>query len=408
MLEISSNNRYILKDGEFFPYLADTAWTLIQRLSKEEIIFYLDKRKGQGFNTIQVSAISELDGIRVPNREGRLPFISESVSSPDDEYFSMITFLADECEKRNMVLTILPTWGDKFNKKWGIGPEIFTPENSFFYGHYLANVIGERENIIWMLGGDRPIESDIHRKIISEMARGIKSGETVKHLITYHPCGEASSVDYFCGVNFIDFHSLQSGHSFGGYMSHKMVSKTLALDNKPCLDAECFYEDFPIGFDTKWNYRFSPLDIRRRMYKNMMSGVLGHTYGHQSVWCFRNDTDNEYIYDWKEALDRPMAGMVKNINKLIEMVDMTTAKPEKIALPAAGCVGKDFGLVYIENSEPVFVDTDGKYAINRAVWFDPVSGDVIEYSNLPQKNITAVSPFNHDAVLILYFDSRNI
>lgn len=402
MLSVSKNKRYLLKDGKFFPYLADTAWTLLQRLSREEIIYYLDKRKSQGFNAVQVSAISELDGIRVPNREGNLPFKSGEVGRPDNNYFSVLTFLADECEKRDMVLVLLPTWGDKFNKKWGIGPEIFTPENSFLYGNYLANLIDKRENIIWMLGGDRPIENDTHRKIIDEMSRGIRSGEAVKHLITYHPCGEASSSDYLCGVNYIDFHSLQSGHSFGGYNSHNMIEKTISIDNKPCLDAECFYEDFPIGFDIAWNYRLNDSDIRRRIYKNMMSGALGHTYGHQSVWCFRNETDLEYLYDWKEALERPMAKMMNNINKLISMIDMTTLKTEKIACDASGAVGDGFALVYIENNEPVFIDVDGKYNIKKACWFNPVSGEVIQYDDIPQKNITATSPFNHDAVLILY------
>ena len=70
MLTVSKNNRVLLKNGKYFPYLADTAWTLVQHLTREETVFYLDKRRKQGFNAVQVSAISELDGIRVPNREG--------------------------------------------------------------------------------------------------------------------------------------------------------------------------------------------------------------------------------------------------------------------------------------------------------------------------------------------------
>ena len=45
MLRVSENKKYLLKDGMFFPYLADTAWTLLQRLTREEILFYIDKRK---------------------------------------------------------------------------------------------------------------------------------------------------------------------------------------------------------------------------------------------------------------------------------------------------------------------------------------------------------------------------
>lgn len=73
--------------------------------------------------------------------------------------------------------------------------------------------------------GDRPLENETHRRIIDEMARGLKSGETVEHLMTYHPCGEASSADYLRDKLYIDFHSVQSGHSFGGFDSDKMIKE---------------------------------------------------------------------------------------------------------------------------------------------------------------------------------------
>ena len=149
MLTVDKEKRCLLKDGKFFPYLADTAWTMIQFLSREEICFYLDKRTSQGFNAIQVCALPELDGINSTNKEEKKPFFNNDVCKPDSDYFSIVEFVADECEKRDMVLVLLPTWGDKFNKKQGSGPEIFTPENALIYGKYIANLIGKRENVIF-------------------------------------------------------------------------------------------------------------------------------------------------------------------------------------------------------------------------------------------------------------------
>lgn len=328
MITVSENKRYLEKNGKYYPYLADTAWTLLQKLTRNEIVFYLDKRVSQGFNAIQVSVISELNGIRTPNREGNLPFIGENLKKPNFEYFDLLMFLMKECDKRNITLMLLPTWGDKFNKKWGIGPEIFTPENAYFYGRFLAGFAGKYE-IIFMLGGDRPIETEVHREIINEMAQGIRDGESVRHLITYHPCGETSSLQFLKNCDYIDFHCLQSGHSFGGYESEKMISKVLKKEKKPCLDAECFYEDFPIDFNTDWNYRFTSSDIRKRIYRNMMAGALGTVYGHQSVWCFKCFADSEYPFDWKTALDRPMANEIKNINVFLNNIDITDMKPFK-------------------------------------------------------------------------------
>lgn len=398
MLEISSDGRFLYKDGRLFPYLADTAWTLLQRLTREEILFYLNKRSVMGFNAVQVSAISELDGLRVPNREGFVPFENMDVNRPSADYFSLLLFLADECEKRGMVLVLLPTWGDKFNKKWGIGPEIFNFQNIYGYGLFLSRLIGKRENIIWMLGGDRPIETVDHKAIIRRLAEGLREGESIRHLITYHPCGEASSADFVAGEPYIDFHTVQSGHSFGGFNSSSLLKKTLEKENKPCLDSECFYEDFPIGFNTEWGYRLRDIDIRRRIYKNLIAGACGHTYGHQSVWCFKEEADSEYIYTWREALDRPMARQMRNINRILQSVDITTAIQKNVCCNASGCVGDGFILLYTENSEPFFVDPSEEYGI----WVDPVEGTYFETA-VKLKHNTFQSPFGYDAVLVLYY-----
>ncbi|MBR4761891.1 MAG: DUF4038 domain-containing protein, partial [Clostridia bacterium] len=298
MLSISGDKRRFIKDGSYFPYIADTAWTLLQRLTRQEIIQYLDKRVSQGFNAIQVSAISELDGVRIPNREGQLPFENENVSSPCGEYFSLLTFLAVECQKRDIVLTLLPTWGDKFNKKWGTGPEIFTPENSFGYGRFLAEKMADFENVIWMLGGDRPIDNERHRAIIDNMAAGIRAGEKTHRLMTYHPPGEKSSADYLCGADYIDFHTVQSSHGFGGFESEKYILKTLKRENKPCIEGECAYEDIPLELNADWQYRFCAREVRSRVYRDLLAGAAGIAYGHQSVWCFKDSADGEYPFSW--------------------------------------------------------------------------------------------------------------
>lgn len=378
MLKISANGRYIVDDeGKLFPYLADTAWTLLQRLSRPELVEYLSIRSVQGFNAVQVAAISELDGLRAPNREGELPFVQGDPTRPNAAYFDIAVFLLQEAARRKMTVVLLPTWGDKINQKWGVGPEVFTPENAFSYGQWLAALVGRFDNLVWMLGGDRPIENERHRAVIDAMAAGIRRGEEKRHLMTYHPCGEASSVEYLKGCAYIDFHSLQSGHAFGGADSRRMVARTLETEAKPCLDAECAYEDFPADFCLDWQYRWTPADIRRRVYGNLLGGALGHTYGHQSVWCFRRETDREYPYGWKEALHRPMALQMKQVNKLISFIDLLSLQPFDAA-GSPGAVGSDYILVYPQQGQPAFVDIARWFACVKASWFDTASGMIIE------------------------------
>lgn len=405
MITVTKNNRYLEKDGKYYPYLADTAWTLLQRLTRDEIVYYLDVRKNQGFNAIQVSAISELDGINVPNREGRLPFINGDVSRPDPQYFELLLFLLGECEKRDVVLTLLPTWGDKFNKKWGTGPEIFTPENAGAYGEYISGLVGCCENVIFMLGGDRPIESAVHRQIIDNMAAGIAKGEKVRHLMTYHPCGEATSLDYFPDCAYIDFHSIQSGHSFGGFLSEKMIKSVLKEENKPCLDAESFYEDFPIDFDLRLGYYFGPEDIRARIYGNMIAGSLGTVYGHRSVWCFKEKSDGEYPFDWKEALFRPMAREIGNINKFLTRVDVTGLREFGGCYNAVAAADEKTIVVFVTKGKPAFLKTTDKKIVG-AKRFDVVKGEFGAADPVCSDGSVFIPPQDNETLLVI--ETKNV
>ena len=112
-----------------------------------------------------------------------------------------------------LCIGMLPTWGDKWNKKWGQGPEIFTPENARAYGKFLGERYKDKP-IVWILGGDRPIENDRHRAIIRALAEGLRAGDGGRHLITFHPMGGHGSADWLHEEPWLDFNMCQTGHGF--------------------------------------------------------------------------------------------------------------------------------------------------------------------------------------------------
>ncbi|HKJ86285.1 MAG TPA: DUF4038 domain-containing protein, partial [Spirochaetia bacterium] len=62
-LRVASGGRHLEReDGTPFLYIADTAWELYHRLSREEADRYLTTRASQGFNVIQAVVLAELDG----------------------------------------------------------------------------------------------------------------------------------------------------------------------------------------------------------------------------------------------------------------------------------------------------------------------------------------------------------
>ena len=107
---------------------------------------------------------------------------------------------------------MLPTWGDKWNQKWGVGPEIFTRRERAHLRR-LARPPLRDEPIIWILGGDRPIESEDHRAIIRAMAEGLREGDGGRNLMTFHTWGPHASSEYVHDETWLDFHTCQSGHA---------------------------------------------------------------------------------------------------------------------------------------------------------------------------------------------------
>lgn len=69
-----------------------------------------------------------------------------------------------------MYFGMLPTWGDKFNKKWGVGPEVFTVKNAEDFGLFLGDRY-KNSPIIWILGGDRNPDSADDMPITEARAR---------------------------------------------------------------------------------------------------------------------------------------------------------------------------------------------------------------------------------------------
>src|SRR5215217_389947 len=203
-LKVADNKRFLVTaDGKPFFWLGDTAWELFHRLTREEAERYLRNRAAKRFTVVQAVALAEFDGLTAPNAYGHVPLRDNDPAKPVEEYFAHVDWVVARANELGLYVGLLPTWGDKWNKKWGAGPEIFTPDNARVYGEWL----GQRYRnaaIVWILGGDRPVETDAHRAILRAMAAGLRSGDGGAHLITLHPPGGNGSSTWFHGDDWLD------------------------------------------------------------------------------------------------------------------------------------------------------------------------------------------------------------
>ena len=431
-LRVSGNRRFLVKeDGQPFFYLGDTAWELLHRLNREEATRYLENRARKGFTVIQAVALAELDGLNAPNAYGHRPLIDNDPArpavreGPDNDYWDHVDFVVGKAEQLGLFTGFLPTWGDKWNKKWGKGPEIFTPQNAAIYGEWLGRRYRGRP-IVWILGGDRPVESDTQKEILRAMAQGLRRGDAGEHLITLHPTGGTGSAEWFHEEDWLDFNMRQNGHGaeFERYASTRSDYDRVPV--KPVIDGEPLYEDHPISFKPREQGYSIAADVRRPLYWDLFSGAFGHTYGDHSIWQMwqpGRDPVNGPLMPWYEAIDQPGAGQMIFGRRLIESRPFLTRVPDdtilveasvKASIPGAGrarfVATRDeacsYAMIYAPVGRGFRVHMDkiagGKV---KAWWFNPRNGSaslIGDFTNTGEREFVPPDPGEYlDWVLVL-------
>lgn len=417
-LSISQNQRYLLKeDGTPFFWLGDTAWELFHRLDREEATQYLQNRADNGFTVIQAVVLAELDGLHTPNAYGEKPLIDDDPTQPNEAYFEHVDFIVDKAASLGMFIGMLPNWGDKFNKRWGVGPEVFTPENARKYGEFLGKRYKDKP-IVWILGGDRIPEEAEDFAIIRAMAEGLAKGDSNTHLMTYHPMGGQSSSAFFHNDAWLDFNMLQSGHGQKDNPNYQMIAHDYALTPvKPVLDGEPCYEDHPINWKPEEGW-FDEADVRQAAYWAMLAGAFGHTYGNHNIWQMvapGREPISSARHTWKEALKHPGAAQMGYMRSLFESRPFTTLKPDTSLISGGqphiqAAYGDGFMIAYLPGNQELTVGL-GKISGKKlnTWWFDPRTGDSVNIGQVKNKgSYTFKTPnASKDWVLLLDDASRD-
>lgn len=330
-LKISEDQRNIVyQDGKPFFWLGDTAWELFHRLDREEADMYLENRAEKGFTVIQAVALAELDGIQTPNAYGELPLNGLSPEKPNEAYFEHVDYIVNKTNELGMFVGMLPTWGDKFNKQWGVGPVIFNAANAYEYGKYIGNRY-KKNQVIWILGGDRNPNGEGHMAIIRGMAKGIREMVGKTQLITYHPMGGSNSAMWFHNDEWLDLNMFQSGHGEVNNQNYKITSHIYNLPTtKPVLDGEPCYEDHPINWNGA-NGWFDAFDCRRAGWWSMLSGACGHTYGNHNIWQMWQPGRKPISVartPWYESIDYPGAFQAGYMRAFFEQIDWQKMQPD--------------------------------------------------------------------------------
>ncbi len=413
-LKVAADGRHLCyEDGEVFFYLADTAWELFHKLTREEAFLYLEDRAQKGFTAIQAVALAEKDGLRRSNAYGRSPMKigDDGRYDPaliDDEgeysYWDHVDAIVRKASELGMYIAMLPTWGDKYEGMRGDGPHMFTPENAYAYGEWLGRRYREAGNIIWVMGGDRAFSTRRQLEALDAMARGLKAGDGGRYLITMHPAGGQHSADCVHGEEWLDFNMIQSGHTRSRF-NYEMIRKDYRrLPHKPVLDGEPTYEGHPENFNIANGY-MDDTDARQSAYWAVLSGACGHTYGHHSIWNFVVLPDKDFrrghfAMNWQAALQQPGSGQMKHLRALIESVafeegrpagDMVSGNMEAVNhVPVLR--GEKWLLAYSAQGLMFDLDLGAEWEGAEAAWFSPRTGKTGEGFGVKGGSIASFCP----------------
>ena len=373
--------------------MGDTAWDRRHRLDLQDSLRYLANRARKGFSLIQTVVLAELDGLDTPNANGHRPLLENDPARPHEPYFQHVDAVIAQAARLGLHVGLLPTWGRYWDEpnKWS--QPIFTPEKARLYGRFL----GQRyagQPIVWILGGDRRVESERGREVMANLAGGLREGDGGRHPITFHPRGPGRSAEELPNEPWIDFHMCQTSHGARDHDTGFFIQADRSLHPaRPTLDGEPRYEGIPAGF---YNHganpadRFDDFDVRTAAYWALFAGACGHTYGHNSVWQMWQVGRNPIIHahvPWFEAMDHPGAFQMGYLARLFRSRPWSALEPDNSFLRGVPLEGpslvrglrsgdRTLAWAYTSRGHPITVDLRALSPRGsiQASWFDPRYG----------------------------------
>ncbi len=429
-IEVSENGHYFqTEDGKPFFWLADTGWLAFNKLNRDELKTYFKDRKEKEYNIIQVMTVHSLG---VANVYGDSALVAKDLSKPlvtegsdfnNEEaydFWDHVDYALDIAKEEGLFLAMVPVWGSP------VADGKVTIEQAKTYASFLAERYKDRDNIIWLNGGDT--FGNENTEIWKAIGNILKTANP-ERMVTFHPRGRTDSSDDFHNENWLDFNMFQSGHRrydqddterAYGQDNYKYVQVDFNLKpTKPTVDGEPSYEGIPQGLHDTLQPLWNDDDLRRYAYWSVFAGAAGFTYGNNHVMQMHENHTKPEAYGskkyWAEAIDDPGAGQMKHLKHLMLEFPYFERIPDESLVANQGekydykvaTRGNNYALIYVYNGKTISVNM-GKINGNEveASWFDPRNGKTTKIGTFKNEGIQDFKPTGeevdgNDWVLVL-------
>ena len=309
----SQTSGHRLQDGngnDLF-FIADSPWSLFQRLNTTDRDTYLNDRAARGVNAVLIRSSTvggEVFGDPAPidltdyeDWQGNAPYTSiTDWSSPVDAYWDNVAAGVQKCWDLGITVFLTASYCG-YNAEQGWSDEMTGQSNAQMeaWGEYLGWKFSKYPNIVWVHSGDHTPNATVKERI--EAIRTGIARYAPWHLNTLHCSGGGTGrTDWGSDPSWLHIDSAYS------YEPEESTWIKTAYDDTPTMPAvyiEGRYEDAASNP--------SDIQLRRQMWWPLLGGMAGAFYAHNECWNFQAAVAFGINGDWANHYQDPGADFLQ-------------------------------------------------------------------------------------------------
>ncbi|WP_019909493.1 apiosidase-like domain-containing protein [Paenibacillus sp. HW567] len=346
-VSLSEKRRSFAVNGKPFFYLADTVWSAFTNASMQEWAEYLEYRKMQGFNVLQINILRQWDASESDiaiEPFGLDPNGYYDYHKLNEDYFERADEMLGMAVEQGFVPALVLLWCNYVPDTWA---SMFQKDNKMpldCVEPYVSYVVKRfsKFNPIFLVSGDTDFPNE------TANAYYMKALETAcsvspSSLKTLHIQGRLREIpDSLEQHEGIDFYMYQSGHNSQYQSTAYEIAQHFYKKSwiRPVLNGEPCYEQ--ISYSRNVYGRYSRFDVRKAAWQSLLAGGgAGVTYGAHGIWSWHKKGKRFGIvegegfdqpYDWRDALRFEGAWDYSFIKYIFENYNLTGLQPAEILL----------------------------------------------------------------------------
>lgn len=417
-MDLKVEGRRLLKNKKQFFYFADTCWSAFTNIEDSEWEYYLDYRKNQGFNTLQINILPQWDASEALYKRSPFNYDSEGkidIANIDHSYFERSREMSMKAVEKGFSLSLVALWCNYVPNTWASnmkGNDILPFDFLESYADIIERYFGDLASL-FMISGDTDF-SDESNLYYLEMSRLIKN-KCPNILQTMHIKGRLQEIPQIID-DCVDLYFYQSGHNRSDLRMPYLLSEYFYNNykEKPIINSEPCYEQ--MGYSRKEYGRWSQQDVRRAAWQSILSGAsAGITYGASGIYSWHRTSSNfdsllgeafDKPNSWNQALTYPGAwdySFLKYFLNIHSIDDITPRNDLLLSNKEGVRVGEtqDYIIIYVPFSTELHLSS----------FSYPIEGIIYDLSSNKTSNVKTINGdktsiitqhnFLHDVVIVL-------